>query len=50
VRERYRDARRFAVQFIDALAGVESAVRIDLLRRFHDATSGGKIRLIRSLA
>ncbi len=45
VAERYRQAARSAIQFID---GLPRAVRrrLTLLRRFHDADAAGKIELI----
>ncbi len=50
VRQRYRDAARWAVRFLDRLAAVEPARRIELLRRFHARTATGKLRLIATLA
>jgi hypothetical protein len=48
VRERYRSAMRWAVQFIDGLSALESQARIGLLRRFHTAPAAEKLRLIRA--
>ena len=50
VRERYRDAARWCVRFLEGLAGREPAQRIEALRRFHDASAGDKLRLIGSLS
>lgn len=46
VRERYRDARRHAVRFLDGLPALTPAARIERLRRFHRAHAGGKLELI----
>jgi hypothetical protein len=48
VRERYRSAMRWAVQFIDALSALGRQHRIGLLREFHAAPAAEKIRLIRA--
>jgi len=46
VRNRYRDAARYAVGFLDALARQRSAERrLDLIRRFHVAPLAEKLRL-----
>jgi hypothetical protein len=45
-RERYREAARWAVRLIDGLNGLERAGRLEVLRRFHDAELGAKLRLI----
>ena len=50
VRARYNDAARWAVRFIDALAGWRGAERIDALRRFHRASARGKLDVIDSVA
>jgi hypothetical protein len=50
VRERYHDARRYAVRLIDALAGRERRTQVDLLRRFHREDAAGKVELIERLA
>jgi hypothetical protein len=50
VRQRYRDARRWAVRLIDALPGLPVPARIATLRRFHDEGVQGKLELIRSIA
>ncbi len=49
VRQRYEDARRWAVRLIDGLAGLSVNERIGSLRRFHDAGTQGKLELIRLL-
>ena len=49
VRARYRDAARWAVRFIDALAEWSGAERIDVLRRFHRASAQGKLDVIESV-
>jgi hypothetical protein len=46
VRERYRQAARWAVKLIDALPGRSVAGRLGLLRRFHREDTSGKMRLI----
>jgi hypothetical protein len=50
VRQRYVDARQWAVRLLDALAGLPVEPRIAALRRFHGASGAGKIDLIRELA
>ncbi|HXV75104.1 MAG TPA: hypothetical protein VD788_02215 [Candidatus Polarisedimenticolaceae bacterium] len=50
VRQRYRDARRWAVRLIDGLAGLDADDRIGLLRRFHREPTSGKLSLIARLA
>lgn len=49
VRQRYRDARQWAVRLIDGLPGLPVERRIDALRRFHEAGARDKLELIRSL-
>jgi len=49
VRQRYQDARRWAVRLIEGLAALPADRRIDALRRFHEAGAQGKLELIRSL-
>jgi hypothetical protein len=46
VRSRYRDAARFAVRLLDALAALGGPARLALLRRFHVAGVAGKLELI----
>jgi len=46
VRERYRDARRWAVRLLDALPGLTVTARLEVLRRFHDLGTQGKLELI----
>ena len=48
VRERYRNAMRWAVQFIDGLSALGDRARIGLLRKFHTAPAAEKLRLIRA--
>jgi hypothetical protein len=50
VRARYRQAARWGVRFLDALAERDATYRLAALRRFHDASAGAKLRLISSLA
>jgi hypothetical protein len=50
VRQRYQDARRWAVCLIDALPALSVETRIDTIRRFHEQGAQGKLELIRSLA
>lgn len=50
VRQRYHDATRWALRFLDRWERMRLGARLDVLRRFHDATANGKIRLIESLA
>ena len=49
VRQRYVDARLWAVRLLDALPGLPVEPRIAALRRFHRASGGGKVDLIREL-
>ena len=49
VRQRYRDAARWAVRLIGALAGLDGPRCVDALRRFHRAGVPGKLRLIERL-
>ena len=49
VRERYVDARLWAVRLLDALPALAVEPRIAVLRRFHRANGGGKVDLIREL-
>jgi hypothetical protein len=46
VRERYRQAARWAVKLIDTLPRRSVASRLGLLRRFHREDTSGKLRLI----
>jgi hypothetical protein len=48
VRERYRDAARWAIRLLDALPD-EPPRRIEVLRRFHAANAPDKLRLISAL-
>jgi hypothetical protein len=50
VRQRYRDARRWAVRLIDVLTTLEPLDRIATLRRFHREPATGKVALIEQLA
>ena len=50
VRQRYEDARLWAVRLIDGLAHLPIERRIETLRRFHEDGAQGKLELIRSLA
>lgn len=50
VSQRYRDAARWAVRLIDGLPELAPPSRIDTLRRFHRASTEGKIDLIRRVA
>lgn len=51
VRERYRDAARWAVRFLDALDTVRGREeRLRTLRRFHGAGAAGKLEMIRAMA
>jgi len=45
-RPRYREAARCAVRFLERIHEVASVERLPLLRRFHDETARGKLRLI----
>jgi hypothetical protein len=49
VLQRYREAARWALRFIDRMAAVEPVERIEALRGFHSATFQQKLRLIRSV-
>ena len=49
VRQRYRDAARWAVRLIGTLAGLDGPGCVDALRRFHRAGVPGKLRLIERL-
>ena len=46
VQQRYRDATRWAVRFLDRLAGLAAARRIETLRVFHRASLRHKLELI----
>ncbi|HKQ61110.1 MAG TPA: hypothetical protein VJS92_07450 [Candidatus Polarisedimenticolaceae bacterium] len=46
VRQRYRDAGRWAVRLLGALRPLGSAARVAALRAFHAADTGGKLELI----
>lgn len=50
VRQRYRDAARWAVRLLEALPLQPTAGRLETLRRFHDASASSKLRLIERLA
>jgi len=50
VRQRYRDAARWAVRLLDGLGGLVPAQRLALLRRFHAASVGDKLGCIARLA
>jgi hypothetical protein len=50
VRERYREAARWAVRFLSALRLLTAEERIATLRRFHRASAAEKLQLIRSMA
>jgi len=50
VRQRYQDARSWAVRLIDTLPALPVERRIATLRRFHRDDTAGKIGLIRRLA
>lgn len=50
VRNRYREAARWAVRFLAALRPLRPAERVATLRRFHRASAAGKLELIRSIA
>jgi len=50
VRQRYQDARQWAVRLIDSLPSRPVEGRIDTIRRFHEEGAQGKLELIRSLA
>jgi hypothetical protein len=49
VRSRYREAARWAVKFLDALYELRPAQRLGELRRFHRASSCGKVQFIAGL-
>jgi hypothetical protein len=48
--ERYRDAVRWSLRFLGRLERLPVPARIDALRRFHRASTGGKLQLIERLA
>ncbi len=50
VRERYRDASRWALRLLDAAARHPRRRRVDALRSFHTANAAGKLEMIRALA
>ncbi len=50
VRERYREAARWAVRMLDAMASLPAPARVETLRTFHDLGAAGKLRLIDGLA
>ena len=50
VTARYRDAARWAVRLLDAMAAMPAAARVGALRAFHDRDAAGKLRLIDRLA
>lgn len=50
VRDRYRDAARWAVKLLDALPRRAPHRRLRALRRFHRMDAAGKVRLIDALA
>jgi hypothetical protein len=45
LRDRYHDANRWAVKFIERLLGQAARDRLRMLRRFHGATAREKLRL-----
>jgi hypothetical protein len=49
VRDRYRDARRWALRLIDAIGTMPPQRRVEALRGFHHAGSQEKVRLIERL-
>ena len=49
IRDRYRQAARWAVKLIDTLPRLSVARRLGTLRRFHREDGGGKLRLIQRL-
>ncbi len=50
VRERYRDAVRWALRLLERLHELDPRQRLEALRRFHRADAPGKLELIGSLA
>jgi len=50
VRERYRDAARWAVKLLDSLASRSPRRKLATLRRFHSSDAVGKIEMIGRLA
>jgi hypothetical protein len=50
VRQRYHDARRYAVRLIDGLARRVPRLRLELLRRFHRLGAADQVQLIEHLA
>jgi len=50
VRQRYRDARRWAIRLIDALPRLEPRARVGTLREFHRAAPRDKVELIDRLS
>lgn len=50
VRDRYKDASRWALRLLDAASRQPPARRTGALRSFHAASAAGKLELIRSLA
>jgi hypothetical protein len=48
-RQRYRDAARWAVRFLDGLSFLDPAARLQALRAFHRASSSDKVRAIAAL-
>ncbi len=50
IRNRYRDAARWAVKLIDALPALAPPRQLNSLRRFHRAGSRGKLELIERIA
>jgi len=50
VRDRYRDAARWAIKLLDALSTLQPARRLRALRRFHRASARGKVSYITRLA
>jgi len=49
VRQRYRDASRWALRLIDRLPAMEPATRLATLRRFHTAPADAKLQLVRDV-
>jgi hypothetical protein len=50
VRDRYREAQRWAVRLVEGMTRLRPARRVEVLRRFHEASAAGKLALIRTLA
>jgi hypothetical protein len=46
VRNRYREAERWAVRLLDRLARLDARTRLERLRRFHTLDTAGKLELI----